>query len=64
MDHVTLWMPMLVLSVSEDLDKLFENCGVTAVASLRKLCGVVVMTEYLSIVLVIAVLGTKDGGAH
>lgn len=58
--HVTLRMPMLILSISEDLDKLLKNCRLTSVALLSKLGRVMIMTVDLSIVFIVAVLSTKD----
>ena len=55
---------MLILPVPENLHKLFEDRGVTSVASLRKLCRVMEMTEDLPIVLVVAILRSKDGRTH
>lgn len=52
---------MLVLSISEDLDKLLKNCRLTSVALLRELGGVMVMAVNLSVVFIVAVLSTKDG---
>lgn len=52
---------MLVLSITEDLDKLLKNCRLTSITFLCKLGGVVVVAINLSIVLVIAILGAKDG---
>ena len=52
---------MLVLSVSEDLNKLLENGRVTSIAPLSELRGVVIMTVHLSVVLVIAVLSAEHG---
>lgn len=63
-DHVAFWMPVLVLSVSKDLDKLLQDCRVTTIAALRELGRVVVVTVYLSVVFVIAVLRTKNRGTH
>lgn len=51
---------MLVLSVTKDLDKLLKYCRLTSVTFLCKLSGVVVVAIDLPIVLVVAVLGTKD----
>lgn len=51
---------MLILSISEDLDKLLKNCRLTSVALLSKLGGVMIMAVNLSIVFVVAVLSTKD----
>ena len=60
MYHVTLWVPMLVLSVSEDLDELLQDGGMATVALLRKLGGVVIVAVDISFMLVVAVLGPKD----
>lgn len=63
-DHITLWVPVLILTVPKDLHKLFQDCRLTAIAPLRVLGGVVIVAIDLSLVFVVAVLGTKDGGAH
>lgn len=52
---------MLVLAVTEDLDKLLKNCRLTSVAFLSKLGGVVIMTVDLSVMLIVAVLSAEDG---
>ena len=46
---------MLIDTIPEDLDELFENRRLAAIAFLRKSCGVVVMTVHIAIVLVIAI---------
>lgn len=51
---------MLILSISEDLDKLLKNCRLTSVALLSELGGVVIVTVDLAIVFVVAVLRAKD----
>jgi len=50
---------MLILSISKDLDKLLKNRGLTSIASLCKLSGVVVMTIDLAVVFVVAILSPK-----
>lgn len=55
---------MLVLAVAIDLDELFENRGLASVALLCELSGIVVVTVYTAIVLVIAVLGSEYGVAQ
>jgi hypothetical protein len=55
---------MLVLPISENLDKLLENCGVTSVATLRKLSGVVEMAVDFALVFVVGVLGAKHSWTH
>lgn len=55
---------MLILSITEDLDKLFEDGGLTAIASLCKLSRVVEMAVDLGIVFVVTVLGAKDSRAY
>jgi len=52
-------MPVLVLAVPENLHKLLKNGGLTAATSLRKLCGVMIMTIHLAVMLIVAVLGPK-----
>jgi hypothetical protein len=50
---------MLVLPVPENLNKLLQNCRLTAIAPLRELRRIMVMAVDLSIVLVITVLRSK-----
>lgn len=64
MDHVTFWMPVLVLTVPEDLDELLKNGGLAAIAALRELGGIVIVAVHLAVVLVVAVLGAEYGGAQ
>lgn len=52
---------MLVLSISEDLNKLLKNCCLTSVTLLGELGGVMIMAIDLSIVFVVTVLSTKNG---
>lgn len=52
---------MLVLPIAENLHKLLEDGGLAAITPLRKLGGVVVVAVDVPIVLVVAVLGAKDG---
>lgn len=53
---------MLVLTITKDLDKLLQNSGLTSIAALGELSGVVIMTIDPAIVLVIAVLRAKHSG--
>lgn len=55
---------MLVLSVPEDFHELLQNGSLTTVASLSKLCRVVIVAVHLSFVFVVAILSPKDGRAH
>lgn len=55
---------MLVLSVPEDFHELFQYGSLTTIASLGKLCGIVIVTVYLSFVFVVAILSPKHGRAH
>jgi hypothetical protein len=55
---------MLVLSITKDLNKLLENSGTTAIATLGKLGRIMVMAIYLSIMFVITVLSAKDCGTY
>jgi len=50
---------MLVLAVSEDLYKLFEDSILTSLTSLGELCRVVIMAVDFAFVFVVAVLGSK-----
>jgi hypothetical protein len=53
-------MPVLVLTVSEDLDKLLKDGRLAAIALLGKLRRVVVVTINIAVVLVVAIRGAKD----
>lgn len=64
MNHIAFGVPVLILAIAEYLDKLLENCGLAAVASLRKSCGVVIMTIDSSFMLVVVIFRTKGGGTH
>jgi hypothetical protein len=55
---------MLILSIAENLNKLLQNRRLTPIAPLGELCGIVVVTVNLSIMLVIAILGAKDRRAN
>ncbi len=52
-------MPVLILTVSEDFDKLLENGILAALTALRKFDRIVVMAIHVAFVLVIAVLGSE-----
>lgn len=52
---------MLVLPIAENLHKLLKDGRLAAIAPLRKLSGVVVVAVDVAIMLVVAVLGAKDG---
>lgn len=60
MDHVALGVPVLVLAIPEDLDKLLQDSCLAPAAPLGKLCRIMVMAVHLSVMLVVAVLGPKD----
>lgn len=60
-NHVAFGMPVLVLAVPEDLDKLLQNGGLAAVAALRELGRIMVVAVDISVVFVVAVLGAEDG---
>jgi hypothetical protein len=51
---------MLVLAIAENLYKLLENCGVTSMATLRKLSRVMEMAVDFAFMFVVRVLSTKD----
>jgi hypothetical protein len=57
-------MPVLVLAVSEDFDKLLENRGLTPIAALSKPRRVMVMAINVSFVFIVAILGTEHGRAN
>lgn len=52
---------MLILTVTENLDKLLKNRPLTSVTFLSKLGGVMVVAVDLPVVFVVAVLSAKDG---
>lgn len=54
---------MLIDAIPENLHKLLKNGGLAAIAFLRKLCRVVVVTVDRSFVLIIRVLCAEDGRA-
>lgn len=51
---------MLILSISKDLHELLEDCGLTTVASLSKLCRIVIMAVDFIVMLIVAVLRSKN----
>jgi hypothetical protein len=53
-------MPVLVLAVPKDLDKLLEDSSVAAITSLCKMRRVVVVAVDLSVMLVVTILRTKN----
>jgi hypothetical protein len=57
-------MPVLVLTITEDLNELLENGGMTSITSLRKLCRIVVMAVDLTIMFIVTILRAKDGRAY
>lgn len=57
-------MPVLILAVAENLDKLLQDGGVASVASLSKLGGIMEMAVHLALVFVIGILGTEYCGTH
>lgn len=61
-DHVAFRVPVLVLAIAVDFDKLLENGSLAAIAALGKLGGVVVVAVDAALVLVVAVGGAEDGG--
>ena len=52
---------MLILSIPKDLHELLENCGLTTVASLSKLSRIVIMAVDFILMLIVAVLRSKNG---
>jgi len=57
-------MPVLILAIAEDLDKLLENGSLAALAPLGKTGRVVIMAIHLAIVLIVAVLCSKHCGTQ
>jgi len=62
-DHIALWMPMLVLAVSVNLHKLLQDRGPAACALDSVAEGVVVVTKDLAIMFIVRVLRPKNGRA-
>ncbi len=60
-DHVALGVPVLVLAIPEDLDKLLKDGGLASAATLGELGGVVIVAVDAAVVFVVAVLGAEDG---
>jgi hypothetical protein len=59
MDHVALWMPMLILAISHDLHELFGYWPGTPKTQLCEFEAKVVMTVYSIFVFVVRILCTK-----
>jgi len=55
---------MLILTIAEDFDKLFQDGGVTAITALSEFGRVMVVAVYVSLVFVVAVLSAKYGWAY
>ena len=55
---------MLILSVTEDFHKLFQDRSLTAVTSLCKSCGVMIMAVDSTFMFVVAILGAERCGTH
>jgi len=53
-------VPVLVLAITEYLDKLLENGGTATIASLGKLGRIMVMTVHISVMLIVTILSAKD----
>jgi hypothetical protein len=57
-------MPMLILTIAENLHELLQNRCMTPVASLSKLGGIVEMAINPALMLIIRVLGAKNRWAN
>ncbi len=55
---------MLIFTVSEYLNELFENRSLAAFTALSELGRVMVMAVHMAVMFVVAVLGAEDGGAE
>ena len=55
---------MLILSVAEDLDELFQDGRLTAITPLRKLGRIMVVTVDTAFVFVVAVRCAEYSGAY
>jgi hypothetical protein len=63
-NHVTLRMPTLVSVIPVDLDKLLQYSTVAACALCCEAGRVVEMAVYIAVVLVVGILGAKQGSAE
>jgi len=52
-------VPVLILAIAEDFDKLLENGILTTLAVLRKFGRIVVMAVHIAFVLIVAIFGSK-----
>ena len=57
-------MPVLILTITVNLDKLLEDCRLASETALSKLCRVMVMAVDLPLMLVVAILRSKYGWTH
>lgn len=57
-------MPVLVLPIADDLDELFEDSRLAAIAFGSELRRIMVMAIDLAVMLVVGVLRPKDGWAY
>lgn len=57
-------MPVLVLTISEDLDELLQYRRLTAIAALCKFGRIMVVAVYTALMLVVAVGGAEHGGTY
>lgn len=55
-------MPVLVLSIAEDLNKLFQDGGMATITLLCKLCRIMVVTIYIPFMFIIGILCSKNRG--
>lgn len=55
---------MLVLTISVDLYKLFQDRVLATMTSLSELCRIVVMAVDVALMLVVAILGAENGRAN
>lgn len=63
-NHVTLWVPVFVLAVTINLDKLLQDRRPTSCTLDGVVERIVIVTVDLAIMFVIGVLGTKDCWAY
>ena len=52
-------MPVLILAVAEDFDKLLENGILAALATLCEFCRIVVMAIHVAFVLIVAIFSSE-----
>ena len=52
-NHIALRVPVLIHTIAKDLDELLQDGCLAAIAFLRELCRIVVMTVHVALMLVV-----------